>query len=107
MLTLQYCWEQEEDGEVESCGELLEQLHIRFLAVDTSTPMDWALRLRLYGWSINKRMTAEGCINWIGDIVIYEEIELSMVDFRRLIHKLVDETHTILLHELLFVKDAE
>jgi hypothetical protein len=102
MLTLQYCFEQEDDGEVKSCRQLLEQLHSQFLTVGTSTPMDWALRLRLYGRGIGKRMTAEGCINWVGETVIYEDIELSMIDFRRMIHKLADETRAILLDELLF-----
>jgi Orsellinic acid/F9775 biosynthesis cluster protein D len=104
MLTLQYCYEQEDDGEIISCRELFEQLHPQFLTVGTSTPMDWVLRLRLYGRKINNRMTAQGCINWVGETVIYEDIELSMADFRRLIHKLVEETRDILLHELLFVK---
>ena len=105
MLTLQYCFEQEEDGDVESCAELLKQLYTRFLMVSTLTPMDWVLQLRLYGRSINSRITAAGCINWVGDIVIYEEIKLSMSDFWRLVHELTDETHIVLLHELLFVKN--
>jgi superfamily II DNA helicase RecQ len=105
MLTLQYCFQQEEDEKTESCYELLEQLHSQFLTVSTATPMDWALRLRLYGRGISKRMTMAGCINWIGDTVVYEDIELSMTDFRILAHKLSEETQCM-LHELLFVKDA-
>ncbi|KAH0558841.1 hypothetical protein GP486_004520 [Trichoglossum hirsutum] len=107
MLTLQYCFrrEEEENDEVESCRELLEQLHLRFLTVSTATPMDWALRLRLYGRGISRRMTMAGCINWIGDTVVYEDIELSMTDFRTMVHKLCEETQSI-LHELLFVKSA-
>ncbi|KAH0553155.1 hypothetical protein GP486_006660 [Trichoglossum hirsutum] len=49
MLTVQYCLEEEESDEVNSCRELLEELHTRFLTVGTATPMDWMLRLRLYG----------------------------------------------------------
>ncbi len=69
MLTLQYCFQQEEDNEVESCRVLLEELHSRFLTDSSATPMDWALRLRR---GISRRMTMAGCINWIGDTVVYE-----------------------------------
>lgn len=103
MLTLQYCFQQEEDDEVESCRALLEELHSRFLTDSSGTPMDWALRLRLYGRGISRRMTMPGCINWIGDTVVYEDIELSMTDFRTMVHKLSEETQCM-LHELLFVK---
>jgi len=106
MLTVQYCLEKEKEKEEDSCRRLLEQLHTRFLTVSSATPMDWILRLRLYGRGIGKRMTAEGCINWIGDTVIYQDIELSMTDFRQFVHKLCEETHTILLKELLFVDNA-
>lgn len=106
MLTIQYCLVQEEEGQVQSCRELLEQLHSRFLAVSTATPMDWVLRLRLYGRGIGRRMTVEGCINWIGETVIYQDIELSMSDFRRLVHKLYEEAQGILLADLLFVENA-
>jgi hypothetical protein len=40
MLVVQYCFEKEEEGEVESCRRLLEQLHTRFMTVGTATPMD-------------------------------------------------------------------
>ncbi|KAH0547910.1 hypothetical protein GP486_008349, partial [Trichoglossum hirsutum] len=107
MLTVQYCLEEEESGKVNSCRELLEELHTRFLTVGTATPMDWILRLRLYGRGIIKRLTAEGCINWIGDTVIYQDIELSMSDFRRLVHQLAEETRSVLMKDLLFVGEAE
>ncbi|KAH0534056.1 hypothetical protein GP486_008937, partial [Trichoglossum hirsutum] len=107
MLTVQYCLEEEESSEVESCRELLEELHTRFLTVGTATPMDWVLRLRLYGRGIIKRLTAEGCINWIGDTVIYQDIELSMSDFWRLVHQLAEETRLVLMKDLLFIEEAE
>src|SRR5579862_514407 len=106
MLVLQYCYKQEEDCKVKSCRQLLEKLHTECLTVSSATPMDWALRLRLYGRGISRRMTMEGCINWIGDTVICNEVELSMEDFRQLIQKLVEETENILLQELLFVQSA-
>ena len=91
---------------MESCHELLEQVHTRFLVVGTATPMDWALRLRLYGRGIGTKTTAVGCINWIGETVIYRETELSISDFRQLVHKLSEETRSILLNQLLFVDDS-
>ena len=105
MLTTQYCLEQEKNNKVTSCRKLLEQLHVQFLTVGIATLMDWALRLNLYGCGITKKTTMDGYINWIEDIVIFQDIELSMTDFRKLIHQLVKQTRRILLHELLFVKD--
>ena len=106
MLTVQYCLEEEESGEVVSCRELLEQVHTQFLVVSTATPMDWVLRLRLYGRGIGRKTTAVGYVNWVGETVIYKETELSMSDFRQLVHKLYDETHHILLNDLLFANDS-
>jgi hypothetical protein len=63
MLTVQYCFEQEKNDKVESCQELLEQLHMQFLTVSSATLIDWILQLRLYSQEIVRRMTAEGCIN--------------------------------------------
>ncbi|KAH0553468.1 hypothetical protein GP486_006460, partial [Trichoglossum hirsutum] len=107
MLTVQYCLEKEERVEVKSCRELLEQLHTRFLVVSTATPMDWVLRLRLYGRAIHNKTTAVGGINWNEETVIYREIELSMTDFRQLVHQLCKETRHILMKDLLFVQDKE
>ncbi|KAH0542813.1 hypothetical protein FGG08_002861 [Glutinoglossum americanum] len=107
MITVQYCLEKENSGEVESCRKLLEQLHARFLVVGTATPMDWVLRLRLYGRAIGNKTTAVGSINWIGEKVIYREIELSMSDFRQLVHKLYEQTRDILFNDLLFVQEME
>ncbi|KAH0548600.1 hypothetical protein GP486_007856 [Trichoglossum hirsutum] len=107
MLTVQYCLEKEERVEVKSCRELLEQLHARFLVVSTATPMDWVLRLRLYGRAIHNKTTAVGGINWNEETVIYKEIELSMTDFRRLVHQLCEETCYVLIKDLLFAQDKE
>jgi hypothetical protein len=89
---------------VESCRKLFEELHTRFLVDNTPTPVNWVLKVMSYGREISKRQTAEGCISWIGDKVIYQAIELDIGDFRRLIHKLTEETRDVLLYELLFVK---
>lgn len=107
MLTVQYCLEKEEKKLEESCRELLEKLHMRFLVVGTATPMDWALRLRLYGRAVEVKTTAVGNINWVGEKVIYREIELSMSDFRGLVHKLCEQTRDILIKDLLFMEGAE
>jgi superfamily II DNA helicase RecQ len=105
MLTIQYCYEKKQEEVGESSRVLFEELHTRFLVNNTATPVNWVLKVMSYGRGISKRMTAEGCISWNVDTVIYEDIELSMTDFRWLIHKLAEETQEILLHELLFVKN--
>ncbi|KAH0537764.1 hypothetical protein FGG08_005512, partial [Glutinoglossum americanum] len=107
MLTVQYCLEKENRGEVESCRELLEQLHTRFLVVGTATPMDWVIRLRLYGRAVGNKTTAVGSINWVGEKVIYREIELGMSDLRQLVYELCEQTRDILFNDLLFIQGME
>jgi hypothetical protein len=107
LLTVEYCLQQQQQGQTASCYSLLEQLHAKFLVTSTVTPMDWALRLRLYCRGISRRSTIEGKISWSGETVIYRELELSMASLRKLVHTLSDEVHNILLQELLFVKEEE
>src|SRR5436309_3473959 len=102
ILVVQQCFEAEEKQEVDSCRQLLDKLHSQFMTTGTATPMDWALRLRLYGRGICNKTTAEGKIDLIDDMVIYGEIELSIPVFLELIHKLCEETKMLLLDELLF-----
>jgi len=42
------------------------------------TPMQWIFKSRLYGFKIRYTTTAEGCIQWIGDNVLYQQIQFSM-----------------------------
>jgi RecQ family ATP-dependent DNA helicase len=107
MLVVQWCFEAEEKQEVNSCRQLLDELHSQFMTTGTATPIDWALRLRLYGRGIRDKTTAEGKIDWVDDTVIYGEIELSMPVFREFIHKLCEEARMLLLNELLFLKGQE
>ncbi|KAH0551515.1 hypothetical protein GP486_007269 [Trichoglossum hirsutum] len=107
ILTIQYCLEKENRNEVQSCRKLIEELHTWFLVVSTATPMDWALRLRLYGRAIHNKTTAVGGINWNQETVIYRETELSMTDFRRLVHQLCEEIRHILMTDLLFIQGLE
>ena len=42
------------------------------------TPMQWIFKSRSYGFKIRYTTTAEGCIQWIGDNVLYQQLRFGM-----------------------------
>jgi hypothetical protein len=42
------------------------------------TPMQWIFKARSYGFKIRYTTTADGCIQWIGDTVLYQQIRFDM-----------------------------
>jgi len=67
------------------------------------TPMQWIFRARSYGFKIRYTTTAEGCIQWIGDTVLYQQIRFNMAEVRTMVHGLVDEARAVLYKELMMV----
>jgi hypothetical protein len=67
------------------------------------TPMQWIFRARSYGFKIRYTTTAEGCIQWIGDTVLYQQIRFNMAEVRTMVHGLVDEARAVLYQELMMV----
>ncbi|KAH0553343.1 hypothetical protein GP486_006567 [Trichoglossum hirsutum] len=53
---------------------------------------------------IAQMLTVQYCLEQEKN-VIYQDIELNMTDFRRLVHKLLEEARAILMNELLFIKE--
>ena len=44
------------------------------------TPIQWIFRARSYGFKIRYTTTADGCIQWIGDTVLYQQIRFNMAE---------------------------
>ena len=61
------------------------------------------LDLRTYGLKIHYNTTSAGHIDWIGDQIVYKNIQFSMRQLRSMIHGLVTETRRMMMEDLLFV----
>jgi hypothetical protein len=53
------------------------------------TPMDSILRLRAFGFKIRFTTNAEGVIDWVGDTLLYGNIQFSMPQLRSMIHGMI------------------
>jgi superfamily II DNA helicase RecQ len=67
------------------------------------TPMQWIFRARSYGFKIRYTTTAEGCIQWIKDTILYQQIRFNMAEVRTMICGLVSEAREVLYKELMMV----
>jgi superfamily II DNA helicase RecQ len=67
------------------------------------TPMQWIFRARSYGFKIRYTTTAEGCIQWVGDTILYQQIRFNMAEVRTMIHGVVSEARAVLYQELMMV----
>ena len=67
------------------------------------TPMQWIFRARSYGFKIRYTTTAEGCIQWIGDTILYQQIRFNMAEVRTMMRGLVGEARDVLYKELMMV----
>jgi superfamily II DNA helicase RecQ len=67
------------------------------------TPMQWIFQARSYGLKIRYTTTAEGCIQWIGDTILYQQIRFSMAEVRTMVHGLVREARELLFRDLMLV----
>ena len=67
------------------------------------TPMQWVFRARSYGFKIRYTTTADGCIQWIGDTILYQQIRFNMAEVRTMIRGLVGEARDVLYKELIMV----
>ena len=88
------------------CLEVVTAAMDRFMIRGSHSPMQWMLDLRTYGMKIHYRTTVEGTIDWIGDQIVYRNIQFTMPELRSMIHHLVAETKQILIQQLLFITDS-
>ena len=70
--------------------------------------MQWIFKARSYGFKIRYTTTAEGCIQWVGDTVLYQQIRFDMSQAQSMVHGLVEEARDVLYSKLMGVDmDAE
>jgi hypothetical protein len=72
------------------------------------TPMDSILRLRAFGFKIRFTTNAEGVIDWVGDTLLYGNIQFSMPQLRSMIHGMIASARQHILKKLLLLQvDSE
>ena len=67
------------------------------------SPIDWIFKARLYGFKIRYTTTAEGCIQWVGDTVLYQQVRFDMTQVQSMVHGLVEEARDVLYSKLMRV----
>ena len=78
----------------------------RFMVRGSHGPMQWMLDLRTYGLKIHYNTTTEGHVDWLGDQILYKQVQFSMADFRGMVHGLVERTRELLFDGLMFRNDS-
>ena len=92
------------DGEFpKDCLSLVKEAMDRYMVRGSQSPMQWMLDLRTYGLKIHYNTTAGGCIDWVGEQIVYKNIQFTMEEFRIMIHDMIDETKRMLFHDLMFL----
>jgi superfamily II DNA helicase RecQ len=72
------------------------------------TPMDSILRLRAFGFKIRFTSNAEGVIDWVGDTLLYGNIQFSMPQLRSMIHGMLASARQHILANLMLLQvDSE
>jgi len=56
---------------------------------------------------IHFNTTADGHIDWQGDLVLYKKIQFTISQFRGMVHRLVAETKRILQEELILAANGD
>jgi hypothetical protein len=67
--------------EAHSYFHFIRRLTHQFMTMSSGqepTPMQWIFKARSYGFKIRYTTTADGCIQWIGDTVLYQQIRFDM-----------------------------
>jgi superfamily II DNA helicase RecQ len=88
-----------------SCLEFVKMYMDKFMVRGSHSPMQWMLDLRTYGLSIHNSTTSPGNVDWMGDRLLYKELQFTMGQFRGMVQGLVAETRRRLLVELLSFGD--
>jgi hypothetical protein len=93
--------------EARSYFHFIRQLTHQFITMSHSgrdpSPMDWIFKARSYGFKIRYTTTADGCIQWIGDTVLYQQVRFDMSQVQSMVHGLVEEARDILYSKLMKV----
>jgi hypothetical protein len=72
------------------------------------SPMDWIFKAQSYGFKIRYTTTADRCIQWVRDTVLYQQVRFDMSQVQSMVHGLVEEARDVLYSKLMRVDmDAE
>jgi hypothetical protein len=88
--------------------QLVQEMANRFMTLTEyggkPTPMDTILRLRAFGFKIRFTTNAEGVIDWVGDTLLYSNIQFSMPQLRSMIHGMIASARHQILKELMLLQ---
>ncbi|KAJ6194071.1 hypothetical protein J3E72DRAFT_199128, partial [Bipolaris maydis] len=88
--------------------ELVQDMCHRFMALTDyngrPTPMDAILRLRAFGFKIRFTTNAEGVVDWVGDTLLYGQMQFSMAQLRTMVHGMIASTRQDMLKKLLLLQ---
>jgi hypothetical protein len=75
---------------------------------DKPTPMDSILRLRAFGFKTRFTTNVEGVVDWVGDTLLYGNIQFSMPQLRSMIHGMMASARQQMLSDLMMLQvDSE
>ncbi|KAL8740051.1 MAG: hypothetical protein Q9190_007204 [Brigantiaea leucoxantha] len=83
---------------------IIKKLTSKMMVRGSRGPMQWMLDLRTYGMKTHYSITSAGNTDWVGESILYKNIEMSMHGFRKMVHDLVKETRRILTEDLLMLE---
>lgn len=96
-----------EHSKTKSYFEYTKILVNRFLVLTNyngiSTPFNWLIKIRSYGFKIRYNITEVGSLYWNDEELFYQDIQLSISNLREFIHSLVYQAQNKLYSELLFI----
>ncbi|KAH5617489.1 hypothetical protein HBI23_255720 [Parastagonospora nodorum] len=92
--------------------EFVKDMSSRFMTLEQyggkPTPMDAILRLRAFGFKVRYTTNAEGVIDWVGDKLLYGNIQFTMAQLRSMIHGTIASTRHQMLKDLMLLQvDSE
>ena len=68
------------------------------------TPIQWLYHSRTYGFKIQYTSTADACIQWIRDTLLYQQIQFNMSQVRSMVQGVVEEAREELFKKLMMVR---
>ncbi|TKA55481.1 hypothetical protein B0A49_13343, partial [Cryomyces minteri] len=89
------------------CLQFVTEMMDRFMVRGGHGAMQWMLDLRTYGLKIHYNTTSTGNVDWIGDQILFKNMQFGMAEFRSMVHGLVAETRRMLMEDLLFDKQGK
>ena len=67
-------------------------------------PIDWILDIQIYRMHIRYNTPAEGSISWVGETVLFQQMQLSIEQVQGIVYRLAVEAKRLLVRELLILE---